>query len=210
MRKILYVFLGLFVFCGCVADTGTEHVSAHDLKPGIIIPTLRVGVKVRISVSAMGAEVFPETLKEVSSEGTIVLPYINTVQCAGMRIEDFQKLLTERYAEFYLEPLVSAYYVPEEGGSSPYGSVLVTGSVGRPGMVSIPQTCDLTVMQALQNAGGMGAWAEKSKVRVTRSLADGTKQTVTVDVEEIGQRGATDQNVVLMPGDVIHVPEISW
>jgi polysaccharide export outer membrane protein len=175
-----------------------------------ITPTLRVGVKVRVSVSATGLEIFPEALKEVSSEGTIVLPYVNSVYCEGMTIEAFQEELTKRYETFYREPLVAAYYVPEEGGSSPYGEVLVTGCVGRPGVVSIPQTCDLSVMHALQAVGGMGQWADSSRVRVTRSLKDGRKLSVSIDVEEIGRVGATDQNVILMPGDVIHVPEINW
>jgi polysaccharide export outer membrane protein len=97
-----------------------------------------------------------------------------------------------------------------EGGSSPYGSVLVTGCVGREGVVDIPQTCDLTVMQALQLAGGMGQWANINGVRLTRNLADGTRQQVTIDTEHIGRRGATDQNIVLMPGDVLYVPESNW
>ncbi|MDO4527629.1 MAG: polysaccharide biosynthesis/export family protein [bacterium] len=175
-----------------------------------ITPTLRVGVKVRVSVSATGLEIFPETLKEVSSEGTIVLTYIGTVKCEGMTIEEFQTELTKRYSEYYREPLVAAYYVPEEGGSSPYGEVLVTGCVARPGVVSIPQTCDLSVMHALQAVGGMGQWADATSVRVTRALKDGRKLSVSIDVEDIGQSGATDQNVILMPGDVVHVPEINW
>jgi hypothetical protein len=65
-------------------------------------------------------------------------------------------------------------------------------------------------MHALQAVGGMGQWADSSRVRVTRSLKDGRKLSVSIDVEEIGRVGATDQNVILMPGDVIHVPEINW
>jgi polysaccharide export outer membrane protein len=211
MFKFLMMCIGLCVLCGC-GIRGVNEVSVQELRDSTskITPTLRVGVKVRISVSATGLEIFPEALKEVSSEGTIVLPYVNTVQCEGMTIEQFQEELKKRYATFYREPLVAAYYVPEEGGSSPYGEVFVTGCVGRPGVVSIPQTCDLSVMHALQAVGGVGQWADASRVRVTRMLKDGRKLTVVIDVDEIGQIGATDQNIVLMPGDVIHVPEINW
>lgn len=211
MFKILMMCMGICMLLGC-GPKGVNMVPVQELNEAAskITPTLRVGVKVRVSVSATGLEIFPETLKEVSSEGTIVLPYVNTVQCEGMTIEAFQEELTKRYAVFYREPLVAAYYVPEEGGSSPYGEVLVTGCVARPGVVSIPQTCDLSVMHALQAVGGMGQWADATNVRVTRAMKDGRKLSVAVDVDEIGQSGATDQNVVLMPGDVIHVPEINW
>jgi protein involved in polysaccharide export with SLBB domain len=77
-------------------------------------------------------------------------------------------------------------------------------------MVDIPQTCDLTVMQALQLAGGMGMWANINGVLLTRKLADGTRQQVSIDTERIGRRGATDQDILLMPGDVLHVPESNW
>lgn len=210
-RFFVMCCIGLCIFCGC-GPRGLNVVPIQELNATTtkITPKLRVGVKVRISISATGQEVFPETLKEVSSEGTIVLPIVNTVQCEGMTIEQFQEELTKLYAVYYREPLVSAYYVPEEGGSSPYGEVLVTGCVARPGVVSIPQTCDLSVMHALQAVGGMGQWADATSVRVTRILEEGRKLSVSIDVEEIGQSGATDQNVVLMPGDVVHVPEINW
>lgn len=211
MRRFLPLSLGVLMLCGCFGGGGVTKVAADELKPGIIVPQLRVGVKVRVSVSASGEPVLNEEVKEVSASGDIVLPYVNAVRCAGMTIEAFQAELTKRYKEFYVEPLVSAYYVPmSEGGSSPYGSVLVTGCVGQQGVVNIPQTCDLTVMQALQMAGGMGQWANVNAVRLTRNMADGSKQQVTIDTEGIGTRGATEQNIVLMPGDVLYVPESNW
>lgn len=215
MYRICFIICSLFFLCGCEAlfpGKGTPtRVTADELQPGVIVPQLRTGVKVRISVLASGEPVMPEVVMEVSASGDIVLPYIDRVPCAGMRIETFQEELTKRFKEYYLEPLVQVYYMPmSEGGSSPYGSVLVTGCVGREGVVNIPQTCDLTVMQALQLAGGMGQWANANDVRLTRNLADGTRQQVTIDTERIGKRGATDQNILLMPGDVLYVPESNW
>lgn len=212
MRKLYVVFLGLLFSLGCaMVPEGTDVVEAHDLKPGVIVPQLRVGVKVRISVTASGEPVMEETVKEVSASGDIVLPYIQPVPCAGLTIEAFQEELTKRYREFYVDPLVSTYYVPmSEGGSSPYGSVLVTGCVRQQGVVSIPPTCDLTVMQALQLSGGMGEWADRNGVRLTRSFDDGTKQQVVIDTEAIGRRGETKLNILLMPGDVLDVPESNW
>ena len=211
MRQLYLTTLSLLALCGCFGGSGVTEVATDELKPGVIVPQLRVGVKVRVSVSASGEPVMNEEVKEVSSAGYIVLPYINAVKCVGMTIEQFQEELTRRYKEFYVEPLVATYYVPmSEGGSSPYGSVLVTGCVGQEGIVNIPQTCDLTVMQALQLAGGMGQWADKNAVRLTRNMADGSKQQVSIDTERIGARGATEQNIVLMPGDVLYVPESNW
>ena len=197
--------------CGLFSSGGPTRVSVAELKPGIIVPQLRAGVKVRISVIASGQPVLEETIKEVSVEGDVVLPYVDAVPCAGMTIEEFRKELRKRYAEFYIDPQVSADYVyTSEGGTSPYGSVLVSGCVGQPGMVSIPATRDLTLYQAVQLAGGVGVWANKNAVRVTRQMADGTKQQVVIDMDEIGTSGASELNIQLMPGDVVDVPESNW
>ena len=126
-------------------------------------------------------------------------------------IEEFRKELIKRYAEFYIDPQVSADYVPtSEGGTSPYGSVLVSGCVGQPGIISIPATRDLSLYQAIQQAGGTGQWANRGAVRLTRKLADGSKQQVLIDLDEIGANGASELNVLLMPGDVVDVPESNW
>ncbi len=211
LKAIALILLPLLAGCELFAPEGTTRVGVSELKPGVIVPQLRPGVKVRISVSASGQPVFEESVKEVSAEGDIVLPFVDSVKCEGMTIEAFRKALVERYAEFYIDPQVAADYEPmNAGGTSPYGSVVVSGSVGAPGIVSIPPTRDLTVFQAIQLAGGIGPWANAGAVRLTREQADGTRQQVLLDLESIGERGATENNVLLMPGDVIYVPESNW
>lgn len=214
MHRLTLLFVCLLPWlcgCGLFAPEGVTRVGVADLKPGIIVPQLRPGVKIMVSVSASGQPVFEQQEKEVSVEGDVLLPYVDRVQCGGMTIEVFRKLLVDRYMEFYVDPQVSVDYVPmTQGGSSPYGTVLVTGCVGKPGPVNIPPTRDLTVMQALADAGGIGAWANKGDVSLTRELADGTKQRVIIDLDEIGTAGATELNVILMPGDVLNVPESNW
>ncbi len=211
MQKFLSILFCVMLCSGCAMFDPNDYteVDVAQLGTSEIKQQLRVGVKVRVSVSASGFPVFEEQLLEVSASGDIVLPYIQSVQCAGMTIEEFRAEVAKRYEEFYREPIVTAYYVPlAEGGSSPYGSVLVTGSVARPGVVPIPPTCDLTVMQALQLAGGVGMWASK-EVRLTREV-NGVRQSVVLDTERIGRQGASELNVLMMPGDILDVPESNW
>ncbi len=212
MRQLMMLLLGMLFFCGCELFTsdGLQEVHLAELGAEELKQQLRVGVKVRVAVSAAGVPVVAEQVHEVSGTGDVVLPYVQSVQCEGMTIEEFRTELTTRYTRFYRDPVVTAYYVPlAEGGSSPYGQVLVTGCVGRPGMVPIPSTYDLTLMQAIQIAGGMGQWADASAVRLTRQVG-GVKQSVVLDTDRIGRRGAAELNVRLMPGDIINVPESNW
>ena len=65
-------------------------------------------------------------------------------------------------------------------------------------------------MQALSAAGGAGMWANRSAVTLTRELENGEKQRVVIDLDDIGNDAATELDVVLMPGDVLNVPESNW
>ena len=201
--------------CGAIYDAlfpgDVKRVEVHELRSNVTTPKLRPGLQITVSVSALGQEVFAPQQKEVSAEGDVLLPYVDSVKCEGMTIEQLRQVLIKRYSEFYVNPQVAVDYVPvSAGGSSPYGSVLVTGCVGSPGPVSIPPTRDLTVMQALSAAGGAGMWANRSAVTLTRELENGEKQRVVIDLDDIGNDAATELDVVLMPGDVLNVPESNW
>ncbi len=212
MRHWLMIVFSMLFFCGCelFSPDGLQEVHLEELGAEELKQQLRVGVKLRVAVSAAGVPVVQEQVLEVSGVGDVVLPYVQSIQCEGMTIEEFREELTKRYAKYYRDPVVTAYYVPlAEGGSSPYGQVLVMGCVGRPGIVPIPPTCDLTLMQAIQIAGGMGQWADPTAVRLTREV-NGVKQSVVLDTERIGRRGASELNVRLMPKDIINVPESNW
>lgn len=175
-------------------------------------PQLRPGVNVRIIVTAGGVAVVPETVKEISAVGDISLPYIGVVKCEGMTLVQLQDKLAEDYKKYFIEPVVTAHFVYQPGANmtSPWGTVLIMGEVGRPGPVDIPPTCDLNVIKALQLAGGVTPVAKKEAVYITRRKADGTVYRRVVNIDEIGRTGKNDLDIVLKAGDVVWVPESVW
>jgi polysaccharide export outer membrane protein len=68
---------------------------------------------------------------------------------------------------------------------------------------------DLTVTKVLQEAGGLKPFADRTKIRVTRCDKDGNQTRMYVDINEIGQDGRVDKDLVLRAGDVVWVPE-TW
>ena len=61
--------------------------------------------------------------------------------------------------------------------------------------------------RVLLRLGGLGRFANESKVKILRTAPDGSKQTLIVDVGTILKNGSFDQDVPLVNGDVIIVPE---
>lgn len=174
-------------------------------------PKIRSGLFLRIGVTASGAVTVEEMLKEVDLKGEIVMPMIGTVKCGGLTVVALQEQIKEAYKKYFIDPQVSVSFAYDErsGMKSPWGSILVMGSVQRPGPVNMPATRDLSVTQALLAAGNPTPMADKSRVRVYRRQKDGTLKKYLIDVVAIGQKGRAELDIKLKSGDVVYVPE-TW
>lgn len=221
---VRYVSAGLFLlmigvmplFCGCTAfmdwigsGETTEGVPPEYWDDGD--PKIRPGLHLRIGVTASGSVTVEEMQKEVDLNGEIVMPMIGTVSCGGMTLAALQEKIKKAYSTYVIDPQVSVSFIYNEsmGMKSPWGSVLVLGSVLRPGPVNMPPTRDLTVTRALMGAGNPTPLADKTRIRVSRREKDGKITTYFIDVVEIGQKGRTELDIQLKSGDVVWVPE-TW
>ena len=168
----------------------------------------RPGILLGISVTAAGSAAFDSHTYLVDSAGNILMPLIGPVQCRGLSLIELSEKLTERYKEYLQEPQVTAVfaYEPNKGMLSPYGDVKVLGEVNRPGPVDMPSTQDLTVMRALQLAGGTTQLANNSKVQVSHCDKDGKITKTMVDLVKIGKDGLAHKDIKLSAGDVVWVP----
>jgi protein involved in polysaccharide export with SLBB domain len=65
-----------------------------------------------------------------------------------------------------------------------------------------------TLSKALLRAGGFGDFADKKHVKLTRKPGPGENDNkiFVVDVAEILERGKTEKDLKLEPGDLIFVP----
>jgi len=176
---------------------------------GFVDPLIRPGHFIRIGVTAAGKAEVEEMPREVSAKGEILMPLIGAVPCDGLSIQRLQKHLEEAYAQYIHDPQVSVSFIysPEGGGLSPWGTVLVMGEVNRKGPVNIPPTRDLTMMKAIQMAGGTTPVAALSKVYVTRKVSETERRRIEVNLTAIGRHGDTSQDIVLQPDDVVFIPE---
>ena len=74
MHRFCLIVFCFALFCGCESFSSADRpmrVTADQLQPGVIVPQLRTGVKVRISVLASGEPVMKEEIMEVSAGGDI-------------------------------------------------------------------------------------------------------------------------------------------
>ena len=134
----------------------------------------------------------------VANNGTIFFPRVGRIKVVGMTAQQVQQELTKGLSRTIRNPQLD---VRVSGFNSQ--SVQVTGNLRTPTSEAITDT-PLTVLDAINRAGGALADADLQNVGVTR---DGKRYTV--DVAALLETGDPQQNVLLKDGDIIDVPDRS-
>jgi polysaccharide biosynthesis/export protein len=136
---------------------------------------------------------------------------------AGRATPPTQNLITQRIIRVPLKPLLQGkqtYNIIVRPGDvvhvpqPPVGLVYMAGQVARPGPYQLPSTGGLTIMRAIDAAGGFGTLAIPERIELTRLLDKNREATIMVDGRAIAQR--TQPDVYLKPNDRINVGTTWW
>ncbi len=138
----------------------------------------------------------------VRPDGKISLPLLDDVQAAGLAPVELKALLTERWGEFITSPQVTV--IVRQINSK---LVYVLGEVARQG--PIPIRGDFRVVDALSASGGFGAFAGKDRVKIIRTTGSLDQIEFHFNYGDFIDGKNLDQNITLLPGDRIVVPEES-
>lgn len=144
----------------------------------------------------------------VDAQGKVNLPLVGEVSVAGKTVSEAQHVIEAAYRDghYLKKPQVTINieeYAPRE--------VSIDGKVRTPGRYPLPIEANMTVLELVTKAGGMTDTAKGTAISVTRISADGKKSVFTVDIESLikgrDRAKATDNSLVLQPGDIVYVPE---
>lgn len=138
----------------------------------------------------------------VSKDHTVVLPLIGKVDLTDRTVHDAELLITDLYNRDYLvNPQISLTvieYAPR--------TLNVLGAVNSPGSVVIPPEQDLTLLDAIARSGGFSRLANRNRVSLTRTLANGQTENFTINADQL-MSGDAAHRWLMQNGDVISVPE---
>jgi polysaccharide export outer membrane protein len=152
-------------------------------------------------------EVFQEPDMErqvrIAQDSTVSLPLINRVDLKGRTVQQAQDIIRDLYNTDYLvNPQINLTVVDYAKRD-----VKVLGQVGKSGAVDIPTDRPLKLLDAIALAEGFTRLADRKRVTLTRTDAEGKTTTTEINVDSIIQSKNSADQWVLQQGDVINVPE---
>jgi polysaccharide export outer membrane protein len=135
----------------------------------------------------------------VRPDGMITVPLIKEIAIAGLTPRQAENIITEKLSKFLNTPNVTVVVT-----ASNSKKVYVIGAVRKEG--PLPYTYRMTVMQALSEAGGLNEYAKRRKVYILRS-ENGREYRLDFNYEEVLRGERMEQNIVLLPGDTVIIPQ---
>ena len=158
--------------------------------------TLRIGDSIDIKI---GGVPFDEQAQvnntySIDASGSVNLPYINKIRAEGLTPAQLARSIEETYRahKIYTNPNITIVIPPTAR------FVSVGGSVRAPSRV--PFTEDMTLLAAINAAGGFNDFADQKNVRLLR----GNEVTI-YNVRQFRKDPSLD--VKVQPGDRIEVPQ---
>lgn len=136
----------------------------------------------------------------VSNEGYIELPLIGQVRASGLTAPELKRSIEEKLRNGYLVNPDVQIILQEYRQDV----VHLMGQVATPGPYRI--THENTLMGTISKAGGFTPIAKRNKVKIIRKT-NGESRVFFVDTLRITREGKLQEDVLLLPGDVVIVPE---
>lgn len=181
--KTVQFFLAVFLF--------TSVVFAADVDQSV---RLRSGDNIEIRLGGVPYDEITQVTGAytVDTSGFVNMPHIGRIKASGLTQDELQLAIEKSYRdnEIYTRPTITVS-VPMQTRF-----VNVGGEVRMPQRV--PYTTDLTVLSAINAAGGFTEFASQGNVRLLRG------STVTmIDIRRV--RKDPSKDMILQPGDSIEV-----
>ena len=144
---------------------------------------------------------------QVRPDGRITTPLITDMPAVGKTPSMLAEDIKLQLSQYIQEPIVSVIVDKFAGTFSQ--QVRIVGATTKP--ASIPYRANMTVLDAMIAVGGLNEYAAGNRARLVRfDKQSGTQKEFRLRLADLLRRGDAKANVLLVPGDVIIIPESTF
>ena len=152
------------------------------------------GIAASANLSDAAAASAPPAGFVVDHEGRVQFPFAGVLTLAGLTEDEARSLLTKRLSRYLASPNVTLRVQSYRSKR-----VYIDGEVKSPGLQAI-NDIPMTLMEALNRAGGLLPTADQSRIALERGDA-----RYMIDMRALVAKGINPGNVMLAHGDVVRV-----
>ena len=144
---------------------------------------------------------------QVRPDGRITTPLITDMPAVGKTPKMLADDITLQLSQYIQDPLVSVIVNKFAGTFSQ--QVRVVGATEKP--ASLPYRANMTLLDAMIAVGGLSEFASGNRAKLIRfDKGTGRQKEFAVRLGDLLKKGDSSANVMLMPGDVIIIPESAF
>lgn len=144
-------------------------------------------------------------------DGTIDIHPIGIIKAAGLSLRELTDLVSKKAEKYIIKPDIQIVVIKVRPNT-----VYILGEVLKPGLYTneappilgadptVATSANLTVISALQKAGGIKEGADVRNIRITRL---GSKEQTRVNLWQLLVEGDVSQDLPIIAGDVIYIPK---
>lgn len=142
------------------------------------------------------------TTVQVRPDGKISTPLVEDLQASGKTPTDLARDIEVVLSEYVRSPVVTVIMQGFQGVSNQ--QVRVVGQAAEPQALQYRQ--GMTVLDVVIAVGGLSEFAAGNRAKIIREL-DGKSVEIRVRLDDLLNKGRIEENIRMLPGDVLIIPE---
>lgn len=144
---------------------------------------------------------------QVRPDGRITTPLITDMPAAGKTTTMLAQDIKLQLSQYINNPIVSVI-VGNFAGTTQQ-QVRIVGATEKP--ASVPYRANMSLLDAIIAVGGLSEFASGNRATLLRvDPRTGRQQSYRLRINDLIRKGDSRANVLLLPGDIITIPESSF
>jgi len=204
------LLLSTVVVSGCSSPTGrtADVLTAADVSAKgseAVSEDYLIGAGDSLSVFVYRNPDLSEAGVAVRPDGRMSVPLIEDIAAAGKTPTQLAREIEGRLKKYIQEPVVTV--IVRQFVGSPDRQIRVIGEATDP--QSIPYRERMTLLDVMIATKGLTKYAAGNRAAIVRHDSTGKEQTIRVHLNDLLKDGDISQNVDMVPGDTVIIPQ-SW